>query len=236
MKALIFAAGLGTRLRPLTDHTPKALIKVGGKPLLQHCIQRLVAAGYTDIIINIHYLGQQIVDFLTDNDNFGINITVSDETQQLLDTGGALKKAACFFDANDDFLVHNADVFSEINLDALRQMHISQKNAATLAVSPRPSTRQLIFDAQTHQLQGRQIASDHPHVALAFGGVQMINGAALAQLPADKSVFSIIDFYLSLAQTHAVRYYNHQNEYWVDVGKPEEIVRVENYLNQKIVG
>ena len=144
MKAMIFAAGLGTRLKPLTDHMPKALVPVAGKPMLEHVIEKLKASGFNEIVINVHHFGNQIIDFLKEKDNFGIQIWISDETEELLDTGGGIKKAAHFFD--EPFLVHNADILSNVNLKALYEYHQASGNDATLLVSPRKTVRYLLFE------------------------------------------------------------------------------------------
>lgn len=136
MKAMIFAAGLGTRLRPLTDHTPKALVSVAGKPMLERVILRLKEAGFNDITVNIHHFGEQIIEFLRANNDFGITIHLSDERNMLLDTGGGIKKARPFLDGNEPFLVHNADILSDINLaeltgiigKAMQRLHCSSVN------------------------------------------------------------------------------------------------------------
>ena len=137
MKALIFAAGRGNRLKPLTDTTPKALVPVDGKPMLEHVILKLKAAGFDRIAINIHHLGQQIIDFLRANDNFGVEIYLSDEREYLLDTGGGIKHAEPFLNGNEPFLVHNVDIFSNVDLQRLYQHHIENKALATLLVSQR---------------------------------------------------------------------------------------------------
>ena len=146
MKAMIFAAGLGTRLKPLTDHMPKALVPVAGKPMLEHVIEKLKASGFNEIVINVHHFGNQIIDFLKEKDNFGIQIWISDETEELLDTGGGIKKAAHFFD--EPFLVHNADILSNVNLKDLYEFHQASKNDATLLVSPRKTVRYLLFNEE----------------------------------------------------------------------------------------
>ena len=146
MKALIFAAGLGTRLKPLTDTMPKALVKVGGKPMLEHVILHLKEQGFCDIIINIHYLGEQIIDFLKANHNFGINICISDERSEVLETGGGILKAADFLEDDEPFLVHNSDILTNIDLRGLYQQHIENKADATLLVGQRDTSRYLIFN------------------------------------------------------------------------------------------
>ena len=144
MKAMIFAAGLGTRLKPLTDHMPKALVPVAGKPILEHVIGKLKSSGFDEVVINVHHFADQIIDFLKAKDNFGIKIWISDETDELLDTGGGIQKAAPYFD--EPFLVHNADILSNVDLKALYDFHRTSGNDATLLVSPRKTVRYLLFD------------------------------------------------------------------------------------------
>ena len=143
---MIFAAGLGTRLRPLTDHTPKALVSVAGKPMLERVILRLKEAGFNDITVNIHHFGEQIIEFLRANNDFGITIHLSDERDMLLDTGGGIKKARPFLDGNEPFLVHNADILSDINLAELYRHHRESNAEATLLVSQRQTSRYLLLD------------------------------------------------------------------------------------------
>ncbi|MBR5193864.1 MAG: NTP transferase domain-containing protein, partial [Bacteroidaceae bacterium] len=151
MKAMIFAAGLGTRLKPLTDHMPKALVPVAGKPMLEHVILKLIASGFDEIVINVHHFAEQIIEFLKEKNTFGIKIWISDETEELLDTGGGIKKASSLL--NEPFLVHNADILSNVDLKALYDFHIASENDATLLVSPRKTVRYLLFD-QTTRLCG----------------------------------------------------------------------------------
>src|ERR1035437_803539 len=143
---MIFAAGLGTRLRPLTDNIPKALVPIAGKPLLEHVILKLKAAGFDEIIVNIHHFPTQIIDFLKEKNNFGIRIEVSNEQAMLLDTGGGIRNAAWFFDDGNPFLVHNVDILSNVNLKALYNEHTQQNSLATLVVSKRDTFRYLLFD------------------------------------------------------------------------------------------
>ena len=137
MKAMIFAAGLGTRLKPLTDHMPKALVPVNGRPMLEHVILKLKQSGFNELVINIHHFGEQIIDFLEANQNFGLTIHISDEREQLLDTGGGIKKAAPFFQGNEPFLIHNVDILSDTDLKALYESHLHSGNDATLLASKR---------------------------------------------------------------------------------------------------
>jgi len=153
MKAMIFAAGKGTRLKPLTDNIPKALVKVNNIPLLEHVILKLKKSGVTEIILNVHYLANQIIDFLKEKNNFDIRIEISDETDLLLDTGGGLKKASWFFDDNKPFIVHNVDIISEINIEELFNYHIANNALATLAMSKRNSSRYFLMNTE-NQLCG----------------------------------------------------------------------------------
>ena len=148
MKAMIFAAGLGTRLKPLTDNTPKALLPIRGKPMLEHVILQLKNAGFDQIAINIHHLGDQIIDFLAANNNFGIQIYISDERDYLLDTGGGIKHAAPFLQGDEPFLIHNVDIISNIDLRALYNHHLETNPLATLLVSKRKTSRYLLFNKE----------------------------------------------------------------------------------------
>ena len=146
MKAMIFAAGLGTRLKPLTDTMPKALVPIAGKPLLEHIITKLIAAGFDEIIVNVHHFADQIVDFLKSKNNFGIRIEISDETDLLLETGGGIKHASAFFDDGKPFLVHNVDILSNLDLSDFYQTSLKNNGLATLLVSERNSSRYFLFD------------------------------------------------------------------------------------------
>ena len=147
MKAMIFAAGLGTRLRPLTDHTPKALVPIAGKTMLERVILRLKDAGFNDITINIHHFGEQIIEFLRTHNDFGATIHISDERDRLLDTGGGIKKARPFLDGNEPFLVHNADIICDVDLAELYRHHRESNAEATLLVSERQTSRYLLLAA-----------------------------------------------------------------------------------------
>src|SRR6056297_57245 len=147
MKAMIFAAGIGSRLQPLTWEKPKALVEVGGKTMLEHTILHLKHYGIRSIVINVHHLAGQIRQFVEQNEGFGLDIALSDETEQLLDTGGGLKKASWFFKDEEPFIVHNVDVLSNLDLNQLYQYHLRQHALATLAVRQRESSRYLLFDS-----------------------------------------------------------------------------------------
>ena len=153
MKAMIFAAGLGTRLRPITDSIPKALVPVAGKTLLEHVIEKLSNEGFDELIINVHHHAEKIIDFLAEHHNFGLHIEISDEREMLLDTGGGIRKAAEFFNDGKPFLIHNVDILSNANLKALYEKHIASDNIATLLVKDRETSRYLLFNEE-QRLQG----------------------------------------------------------------------------------
>ncbi|MDR1602390.1 MAG: nucleotidyltransferase family protein [Tannerella sp.] len=211
MKAMILAAGLGSRLKPITDNMPKALVCVGGRPMLEHAILRLKAAGFSRIVVNVHHFGRQIVDFLAANNDFGLKIDISDESDYLFDTGGGIKRARVFLDGAEPFLVCNVDVFSSVDLKALYNAHAASGDTlATLLVSRRPSSRQILFDGDNRLCGWRNrdtgaVKSFYPgfdpskHLESAFGGVHVISPSIFRMMEEWTGKFSIIDFYLSVA-------------------------------------
>jgi NDP-sugar pyrophosphorylase family protein len=249
MKAMILAAGLGTRLRPLTDNRPKALVEVNGRTLLEITLSRLRSFGVREVIINVHHFADLIVEYLKANDNFGMRIEVSRE-ETLLDTGGGLKKAAYFFAgssvdnsrADEPFIVHNVDVLSEINLRQMVQFHTASQALATLAVQDRETSRHLLFDDQL-QLCGRRSGDDQPEVvrpakqlqALAFSGIHAISPRLLAMLSED-GAFSIIASYLRLAaQGEKILAFRADEYYWRDLGRLDNLELATQDLKQKVI-
>lgn len=241
MKALIFAAGLGSRLRPLTDKIPKALIPIGGKPMLEHVILKLKHSGFTEIVVNIHHHGQQIIDYLENMDNFGIRIHISDERDCLLDTGGGIKHARKFLDGNEPFLVHNADILSDVDLKQLyEQQHGSM---ATLLVSQRESSRCLFFDKENrlHGWQNREtgeVKSPYPDFSpgmynrYAFSGIHVISPEIFEWMDEWEGKFSIIDFYLSICAKANIQAYPLKSLQLLDIGKPETVIKAEEWLKR----
>jgi len=236
MKAMILAAGLGTRLRPLTDNRPKALVEVGGRTMLEIALSRLRALDIREVIINVHHFADMILGYLKTNDNFGMRIEVSRE-EVLLDTGGGLKKAAPFFleDSNSSerpFILHNVDVISTIDLRRMLQFHIENQALATLAVQDRKTSRYLLFDEQ-FQLCGRRsgrdqkdefVRSSEPVQALAFSGIHIISPRLFAMMTED-GVFSIITSYLRIAALGGkIMAFRADEYYWRDQGKPENVL------------
>lgn len=239
---MIFAAGLGTRLKPLTDHMPKALAPVAGKPMLEHVIEKLKASGFDEIVINVHHFANQIIDFLKAKDNFGIKIWISDETDELLDTGGGIKKASGYFD--EPFLVHNADILSNVDLKAMYDYHLKSDNDATLLVSPRKTVRYLIFDENNH-LQG-WVNKDtmqtkpkgfvyQPEVQkeYAFGGIHIISPTLFNYMGDEwTGKFSLMDFYLNTCHKAHLGNYIKEELQLIDIGKPETLAQAENFIRQ----
>ena len=244
MKAMIFAAGLGTRLKPLTDHMPKALVPVAGKPMLEHVIGKLKASGFDEIVINVHHFAHQIIDFLKEKNNFGIQIWISDETEELLDTGGGIKKAIHFFD--EPFLVHNADILSNVDLKALYDHHLTSGNDATLLVSPRKTVRYLLFDegnrlcgwVNKDTLQTKPegfIYQPEVQKEYAFGGIHTIS-PTLFQYMGDEwtGKFSIMDFYLQTCKKVRLGGYAKEDLQLIDIGKAETLAKAEDFIRENL--
>jgi len=245
MKAMILAAGLGTRLRPLTDHRPKALVEVAGRTMLDITLSRLRAFGVREVIINVHHFADKILEYLERNDNFGMRIEVSRE-EVLLDTGGGLKKAAYFFLEDSDviekpFILHNVDVMSTIDLRRMVQFHIEKQALATLAVQDRETSRYLLFDEQL-QLCGRRsghdqknefVRSSQPAQALAFSGIHIISPRLFAKMT-EEGAFSIIASYLRLA-AHGERIlaFRADEYYWRDLGRPDNVLQAAQDVRQR---
>lgn len=240
MKGMIFAAGLGTRLRPLTNDRPKALVEVAGQPMLRHVIERFKQAGITEIVVNVHHFADKIIDYIRDSNCFGVTIHVSDERDYLLDTGGAILKARRWLDGDEPFLVHNADIMTDLDLVALEREHIDSGAAATLVVAPRETSRYLLFDANfdlygwTNVKTGEVLPQGIDTVNLekmAFGGIHILSPDAIYELlsnfSADKK-FSIIPFYVNNCRKIKIRGYLSPYPYkWVDIGRPETLAKAE---------
>jgi len=246
MKAMVLAAGLGTRLRPLTDQRPKALVEVGGRTLLEITLRRLATFGIREVIVNVHHFADLVIDYLQKNSNFGMHVEISREDDVLLDTGGGLKKAAWFFTqspkSDEPFVLHNVDVISTIDLGRMVTFHRDHGALATLAVQKRQTSRQLLF-AENGQLCGRHTAGKEPELVrstqrsegLAFAGVHVISPELLKMI-AEHGVFSIITTYLRLAgEGEKILAFPADGYYWRDLGKPENLVQAEADLNKGIL-
>jgi len=236
MKALIFAAGKGTRLKPFTDHHPKALAKVNGIPLLERNIKYLKSFGINDFVINIHHFGDQIVDFLKQNNNFNCKIEISDESKELLETGGGLIFARRFLDLGEDFLIMNADILTDINITAFVNYHKKIKDFATLAVSDRESSRKLLFNDELILRGWLNVQSGEQRLAefnkgfkaLAFSGVHCINPLIFDKIKRTGK-FSVMEEYLDLMLTEHIHGFVHES-ILVDVGRPESVTEAEKYF------
>jgi NDP-sugar pyrophosphorylase family protein len=247
MKAMILAAGLGTRLRPLTEDRPKALVQVGGRTLLEITLARLRRIGIQDVIINVHHFAGMMVDYLNTNHNFGMNVEISRE-EVLLDTGGGLKQAADFFlkhsaGPDEPFLLHNVDVISTIDFSRMLQFHDERRALATLAVQDRRTSRYLLFD-ENGELCGRQagknsepelVRNSKPVQAFAFCGVHVISSRFL-RLLTEQGTFSIIEPYLRLAAVgERILSFRADEYYWRDLGRPENLAQAAEDLRQKAI-
>lgn len=240
MKAMIFAAGLGTRLYPLTLDKPKALVEIGGKALLQMAIEKVSHSGYNELLVNVHHFGNQIIEYLAKNNNFGVSITISDERGQLLDTGGGILKAAPWLEGDEPFLVYNVDVLSNIDLQLFRKYHKERGGLATLVVRDRKTSRYLAFD-ESMQLSGwrniktgDEITSRNMHNCrlLAFSGIQLIE-PAIFKLITETGSFPLIPLYLRLAADHRIIGYLDNSSLWMDLGKPDQIIEAEKFILKK---
>ena len=243
---MIFAAGLGSRLKPLTDTMPKALVPVAGCPMLEHVILKLKASGFTEIVINIHHFGEQIIDFLKTNNDFGLTIHISDERDRLLDTGGGIRKARLFFEnSGEPFLVHNVDILSDMNLKELYDFHMQSGSVATLLASRRTTSRYLLFNTE-RKLRGwinkdtGQVKPEGFHYdqslyrEYAFSCIHVFSPAVfrLMEAPRWEGKFSNMDFYLATCgQTDYSGYLAEKLEL-IDIGKPETLARAEEFVKK----
>ena len=243
-QAMIFAAGLGTRLKPLTDTMPKALVRVGGQSLLWHVIMKLKAAGFERIVVNVHHFAQQIVDYLRENDNFGLDIRISDESNGLLETGGGIKNALPLFDPESPVLIHNVDILSNVDLKFLYDFAASAAAMdssvdALLLVSQRKTKRYLLFDdemilrgwtnVETGEVRGQ---SPSGLKQLAFSGIHVIGPSAFSLFEEMPERFGIIDFYLEFCQQCVFLGYEQKDLRLLDVGKLDSLEQAETLIKQ----
>lgn len=245
MKGMIFAAGIGSRLRPFTDRHPKALAPVAGKPMLRRVIEKMTAAGISRIVVNVHHFPDQIASYLEENHYFGADIAVSDESDTLLDTGGGLLKARRLLDGDEPILVHNADILTDFDLGAMERHHTSLNPLATLLAFPRESSRQLYFDREAELRGWRNLGTSEcrppgfdaaaPGLErLAFGGVHIVSPRVFPLLEryaasaTTDGVFSIIPFYLSVIGAESVKSFSPTGPFrWSDIGTPEKLAAAE---------
>jgi len=234
MKAMILAAGLGTRLRPFTDKHPKALAIVNGKTILQRNIEYLAQFQIKDVIVNVHHFAEQIIDLVEYNKGFGSNITFSDETNEVLETGGGIKKAFWFFEDGEPFVVMNVDVLTDLDLSKMIDLYKKQNPLASLAVTSRTTSRYFLFD-ELNQLSGwinkttseKKISRQAKnYYEKAFSGIHIIS-PRIFNLIESTGRFSIVDEYLKLSKSHTITAFDHSETKFIDVGKPESILTAE---------
>ncbi len=235
--AMILAAGLGSRLKPWTDHHPKALAIVNGKSLLQRNIEYLQGFGITNVVVNVHHFATQIIDAITANNGWGSNVQISDETDEVLETGGGLLKAKNALQNSENFVVMNCDILTNLNLNNFYTYHLKHNAIATVAVAQRESSRNLLFNENLELVGWRNNVTGeekipNPEKSLAnvlpyaFSGVHIIHNTIFESIPFTGK-FSMIDVYLHLCKLHIVKAYNHTNDLVLDVGKPEAIAKAE---------
>lgn len=238
MDGFILAAGLGTRMLPLTSTKPKALLPVGGVPLLERCINRLSEAGCKHLVVNVHHFAAMVKDFIASR-RWEVAIDISDESDMLLDTGGALKKAAPLFN-DDNILVYNVDILSRFSLQAMLQQHQQTGNDATLAVSRRDTSRQLLLDDRG-RLRGwhnrdtdetRWVSGPATTFERAFSGIAIVTPRLIGTLPEADHPYPIIPEYLRAAKEQTIGTFEHDAAQWIDVGKPETYKEAEHFVNQ----
>lgn len=241
MKAMIFAAGFGTRLKPITDTLPKALVPIQGKPLLEHVVEKLKLAGVKEIIVNVHHLSEQIINFIKEKNNFGIHIEISDEREKILDTGGGIKKAAHFFNDGKPFLVHNVDILSNVNLNEIYQQHLKEpERLVSLVVNSRKTNRYLLFDEaqqlhgwvniKTSQTKPTKGMDTTPFQKFAFAGIQVVSPKIFELMQHEPEKFPIIDFYLKHCSNEKIIGFVPENLKILDVGKIEALKKAEKFV------
>ena len=240
MKALLLAAGLGTRLQPFTLHHPKALAMVNGKTLLQRNIAYLQGHGIKEVIVNVHHFADQIIDAVNENKGWGSTITISDETDAVLETGGGLKNAAWYFEGEESFVVMNVDMLTDMPLSQMIQQHQSKNPLATLAITNRVSSRYFLFNTDNRLCGWRNTATMEEKGAVlgyttiqkqtlqqkAFSGIHVIN-TQIFNLIQQEGKFSLVDVYMSLCAENTIEGFNHSDSLLIDVGKPESILKAE---------
>ncbi len=237
MKAFILAAGMGTRLFPYTSDKPKALVELNGITLLERAIRKVNELNVSEIIVNIHHFGEQIVEFLEGKENFHLPIKISDERDQLLDTGGAILKARPILGESEPFLVYNVDILSSIDLNELSRYHSSRGGLATMAVRDRMTDRYMVFNPEMILSGWRNTKTGEEKLArnsiqlqnYAFSGIQIVE-PKIFSLITEVGKFSVIQLYLRLAGQHNIYGFFDQSSLWMDLGKPEQLAEAEKMM------
>lgn len=232
-KAMLLAAGFGTRLKPFTEHHPKALAIVNGKTLLQHNIEYLQQFGIYEVIVNVHHFAEQIIQIIQENNGWGSVISISDETDAILETGGGIKRAAGFFKDVEDLVLMNVDVLTDLPLNEMLSFHTANKPLATLATSNRETSRYFLFNKQ-NQLAGwkniktgeEKIMRNEDGLTLkAFSGLHIISSKIFSLMQQTAIKFSMVEVYLSLCANHTIVSFDHSGTKFIDVGKPESLLQ-----------
>ncbi len=236
MKALIFAAGLGTRLKEHTSDKPKALVQLAGKPLLQHAIEKLISHQITDITINVFHFADHVISFMESHPFPGVQIHISDEREELLDTGGGLNKAETFLAGSEPILIYNVDVIGNLDLNLLENYHTASGSLATLVVRQRDTSRYLMFDKDLQLAGWKNFSNGETRISredtfagsvpYAFSGIHIVQ-PELFELITEKGKFPIMDLYLRLARTEPIRGYLDTSTIWMDLGKPDQLQMAE---------
>ena len=234
MKAMIFAAGLGTRFKPWTDTHPKALALVNGKSLLQRNIEYLQLYGITDVVINVHHFAQQVIDAVKQNSGWGSNIIISDETTEVLETGGGLLKAKELLSGDGSFVTLNADILTDLNINDLKNFHKNKKALISFGITNRKSSRNFLFDEDNRLCGWQNIATGEQRISISKENLEpmayscvVIFEKNIFELIPQRGKFSLVDTYLSLAKEYPIYGYNHTGDKLVDVGKPESVATAE---------
>lgn len=230
---MILAAGLGTRLKPWTDHHPKALAEVNGKSLLRRNVEYLQAFGIKEVLVNVHHFADQVIQAIDNNEGWGSAISISDETDTVLETGGGLMHARWFFD-EEDFVLMNVDILTDLDILAMRDYHQRHQPLATLAVTNRESSRYFLFDESNDLCGWRNVRTGEEKLSgnkpvftqKAFSGIHIINPAIFDHVQ-QTGKFSMVDVYIDLAKQHAIKAYDHSQSKFLDVGKPESVIKAE---------
>lgn len=237
IQAMIFAAGLGTRFKPWTDHHPKALAVIKGKSLLQRNVEYLKQYGITDVVVNVHHFADQIVEAIEKNKGWGSHITISDETDVVLETGGGLKKAAPFLTANT-IVVINVDILTDLDLGRMIDFHHSHQPLSTIAITDRTTARYFLFDEENTLCGWRNTKTGEEKIARkagqyfqkAFSGIHVLDKKILTTIR-QQGKFSMVDAYLDLAATHTIKGFDHSGSRFIDVGKPDSVAAAEALFN-----
>lgn len=241
-RAIILAAGLGTRLRPVTSEKPKALVHVNGIPLLDYAVKHCRYYGVRDIIINVHHFPEMIIDHVRKNNSYGIRIEFSDERNELLETGGGIMKAAWFFEGCKNILAYNVDILSDLHIGNLIAYHESQSSVATLAVRNRKTSRYILIDQSRRMVGWKNMATNEtlikvvPHSRikpLGFSGIQVLSPSILPLLSKYPARFSIMDAYIGVCKDHCIMSYQHDDGFWMDIGKLDMLAEADRVLSER---